>query len=59
MIETARPVLESMLPEVTNTKVVCLHRDISTFTGEEIVLLTLAESTRGRVEFSRGCGNSW
>ena len=44
LIETARPVLESMVQEVTGIKVVSLHHDISTSTGEEIVVFTLAES---------------
>lgn len=44
LIETARPVLETMVQEVTGTKVVSLHHDISTTTGEEIVVFTLAES---------------
>jgi uncharacterized protein YbcI len=44
LIETARPVLESMVLEVTGVKVVSLHHDISTTTGEEIVAFTLAES---------------
>jgi uncharacterized protein YbcI len=44
LIETARQVLESMVLEVTGIKVVSLHHDISTLTGEEIVVFTLAES---------------
>ncbi len=44
LIETARPVLESMILEVAGVKVVSLHHDISTTTGEEIVVFTLAES---------------
>ena len=44
LIETARPVLEAMVHEVTGVKVLTLHHDISTVTGEEVVLLTLAES---------------
>jgi uncharacterized protein YbcI len=44
LIETARPVLESMVQEVTGVKVVSLHHDISTATGEEIVVFTLAAS---------------
>src|SRR5206468_7459902 len=44
LIETARPVMEAMVQEVTGAKVVSLHHDISTVTGEEIVLFTLAES---------------
>jgi uncharacterized protein YbcI len=44
LIETARPIMEAMVREVTGVKVVSLHHDISTVTGEEIVVFTLAES---------------
>ncbi len=44
LVETARPVLESMVLEVTGVKVVSLHHDISTLTGEEVVLFTLADA---------------
>jgi uncharacterized protein YbcI len=44
LIETARPVMESMIQEVTSIKVLSLHHDISTATGEEVVLFTLAET---------------
>jgi uncharacterized protein YbcI len=44
LIETARPVLVAMVAEVTGTRPVSLHHDISTATGEEIVIFTLAES---------------
>lgn len=44
LIETARPVMEAMVREITGVKVISLHHDISTQTGEEVVLLTLAES---------------
>lgn len=43
LIETARPVLEALVQETTGAKVVSLHHDISTTTGEEVVLFTLAE----------------
>src|SRR4029434_3601998 len=43
VIETARPLLESMIQEAVGIKVVSLHHDISTVTGEEVVLFTLAE----------------
>src|SRR5256885_11192891 len=48
LIETARPVMEALVQEATGTKVVSLHHDISTATGEEGVLFTLAESPPGR-----------
>jgi uncharacterized protein YbcI len=44
LIETARPVLEAMIHEVTGVKVLSLHHDISTLTGEEVVLFALAEA---------------
>jgi uncharacterized protein YbcI len=44
LIETARPLMEAMVQEVTGARVLSLHHDISTVTGEEVVLFTLAES---------------
>ena len=44
LIEAARPVMEAMVQEITGVKVLTLHHDISTMTGEEVVLFTLAES---------------
>jgi len=44
LLETARPVMESMVQEITGVKPVSLHHDISTATGEEVVLFSLAES---------------
>jgi len=44
LIETARPVLEAMVQESTGVKVLTMHHDISTLTGEEVVIFTLAES---------------
>jgi uncharacterized protein YbcI len=44
LIETARPVLEAMVEGVTGVKVLSLHHDISTVSGEEVVLFTLADS---------------
>jgi uncharacterized protein YbcI len=43
LIETARPVMEAMVQEITGIKVLTLHHDISTATGEEVVLFTLAQ----------------
>jgi uncharacterized protein YbcI len=44
LIETARPMMEAMIEESTGIRVVSLHHDISTTTGEEVVVFTLAES---------------
>lgn len=42
LMETARPFLEALVQEITEVPVVSLHHDISTVTGEEVVLFTLA-----------------
>lgn len=42
LIETARAVMQDMVQEVTGVSVASLHHDISTVTGEEILVFTLA-----------------
>src|ERR1043165_3254417 len=37
LIETARPIMEAMIKDVTGVEVVSLHHEISTATGEEVV----------------------
>jgi uncharacterized protein YbcI len=44
LMETARPVMETMVQEITGVRTLSLHHDISTVTGEEVVLFTLAHS---------------
>jgi uncharacterized protein YbcI len=44
LIETARSLMEAMVEDITGIKVLSVHHDISTMTGEEIVLFTLAQS---------------
>ena len=44
LIETARPLMETMIQGVAGVEVLSLHHDISTVTGEEIILFTLSES---------------
>ena len=44
LIETARPLLEAMVQEVTGVKPVSLHHDISTVTGEEFMIFTLEQA---------------
>ncbi len=48
LIETARSIMEAMVEKVTGVKVVTMHHDISTITGEEVVLFTLARSPDSR-----------
>ncbi len=44
LIETARPLMEAMIEGVAGVKTLSLHHDISTVSGEEVILFTLAES---------------
>ena len=44
LMETARPILEAMVQDITGVRVLSLHHDISTVTGEEVVLFTLVKS---------------
>jgi len=44
LIETARPIMEALIQGVTGVQVLSLHHDVSTTTGEEVLLFTLVES---------------
>jgi len=48
LMETARPLMEVMVQEATGVKVLSLHHDISTITGEEVVLFTLVQASSFR-----------
>lgn len=42
LIETARPQLEGVVKEITGVVPISMHHDISTTTGEEVMIFTLA-----------------
>ena len=42
LVEAARPLLEAMVQEATGVGALSLHHDVSTATGEEVVVFTLA-----------------
>jgi uncharacterized protein YbcI len=48
LIELARPLMEAMVEEATGVRVVSLHHDISTSTGEEVVVFTLEHPPKFR-----------
>ncbi len=48
LLELARPMVESMIHEVAGVKAVSMHHDLSTVTGEEVVVFPLAEAPRFR-----------
>lgn len=41
LLEVARPMLESLIHEVAGVKALSMHHDISTVTGEEVVIFSL------------------
>ena len=43
LIETSRPILEQMVEAIIRVKVLSLHHDISTTTGEEVLVFTMTE----------------
>ena len=43
LVEISRPRLEKMVEESSGMRCVSLHHDVSTVTGEEILLFTLAQ----------------
>jgi uncharacterized protein YbcI len=47
LLETARPLLEALIQDITGVKVLSLHYDLSTVTGEEVMLFTLASAPIG------------
>ena len=48
LIEIARPALEALVKDITGIQPLSLHHDISTLTGEEVVIFTLTESPQLR-----------
>jgi uncharacterized protein YbcI len=48
LIESARPLFDAMIEDVTGIQVLSLHHDISTTSGEEVLVFTLAEAPRYR-----------
>ena len=44
LIEAARPMIEAMVQEITGVKILSLHQDVSTVSGEEVVIFTLSDS---------------
>jgi uncharacterized protein YbcI len=46
LIEKARPLLETIIADITGQAVRSVHTDISTMTGERIIVFSLAGSVR-------------
>jgi len=48
LIEIARPALEELVRDITGVKSLSLHHDISTVTGEEVIIFSLVERPQCR-----------
>ena len=50
LLEGSRPLLEAIVQEETGIQLVSLHTDVSTKTGERIIVFTLAENLAARLD---------
>ena len=48
LIEAARPVMQSLIENMTGVRMISLHHDLSTATDEEMIVFTLDEPPRCR-----------
>ena len=48
LVETARPILEAMILACSGVEVVSVHHDVSTATGEEVIVFTLTKTPQFR-----------
>src|SRR5437868_3051844 len=44
LMETARPILEAMIGDITGVSVTTMHHDVSSVTGEKIMVFSLSRS---------------
>ena len=50
LLEKARPLLENIIQDVLGEKVVTMHTDISTITGERVIIFTLEKAPQIKCE---------
>lgn len=53
LIEIARPALENLVEKIAGTGVVSLHHDISTVSGEEVIIFSLHRAPAFRQTMNR------
>ncbi len=54
LLETSRPQLESLIRSITDAGVISLHHDISTVSGEEVIIFSLDQHPVVRDATKRG-----
>lgn len=57
LLEKARPLLETIIRDITGQAVKSFHTDISTVTGERIIVLSLAGAICCDADALKGCGD--
>ena len=45
LVEAARPILVALVEEITSHQVLSLHHDLSTVTGEDVIIFSFVEAT--------------
>jgi len=57
LLEKGRPLLEAVVEDITGCKVVSLHTDISTVTGERVIIFTLDRVPQVRPDRASGASD--
>ena len=58
LLEQGRPLLESAVETILGVKILSLHTDISTITGERVILFSLEKPVSFRPSREKGAGGS-
>ena len=45
LVEAARPILAALVEEITRHRLLSLHHDLSTVTGEDVIVFTFVEQS--------------
>ncbi len=54
LFESSRPLLETLVDEITGARLISLHTDMSTKTGERVIVLVVDEDLEAKFPSSRG-----
>jgi uncharacterized protein YbcI len=55
LIENAKPILSQVIGDITGAKVISLHMDVSTITGERVIILTLDRDLEKALPCKKTC----
>lgn len=54
LFESSRPILEGIVEEIAETRLISLHTDMSTKTGERVVILVVEEDLEKKFPAAKG-----